>query len=204
MGNSNGRDIITSCTDSLALIQDSYPDTYFDLVLVHAPIDVTNKSEQWAAIESLKENQISKSIGVCGYDEDLMVDLMKNCASQPVVAEAEFSPFGQNKEYIEYCVDSSICILVNNARNKNIKYNNRKILECAETLGLSPLELFVQYVFSKGFAVLLSPLEIRELLHDTNFELPVSMVDGKILASLDALEEGVKTSVFFKQPTQDE
>ena len=201
--NRNGRDVITSCTDGLALLQDTFPDTYFDLVLIHAPIDITNRSEQWTAVESLKENGVTKSVGVCGYDEVLMIELMKNCASQPVVTEAEFTPFGQDQRYIEYCVDSSISVLVNNVRNKGVKFNNRKILECAETLGISPLELHMQYAFSKGFAVMFSPQEV-ELLHGTNFSLPTNPIDKKILHSLDDLEEGVKTSVFFKQPKQDE
>merc|ERR1711918_271960 len=129
---------------------------------------------------------------------------MKNCSSQPVVAEVEFSPFGQDQRYIEYCVDSSICVLVNNMRNKGVKYNSKKILECAETLGISTLELYMQYVTSKGFAVICSPQEVDELSHDTNFSLPINPIDKRILDSLDYLEEGLKTSMFFKQPKQDE
>ena len=203
--NRNGRDIITSCTECLTLIQESYPETYFDLVLIHAPIDVMNKSEQWTAVETLKDNQVAKSIGVCGYNEDLMVDLMKNCASQPVIVEAEFTPFRQEHSYIEYCVDSSICVLVNNVRNKGLKYNNKKMLELAETLGISVLELHVQYVLSKGFAIMLSPQEVGELINfSTSFSLPINPIDKKVLDSLEELEEGVKTSVFFNQPKQDE
>ena len=196
-----GRDIITSCTEALELIDASYPRTYFDLVLVHAPIDIPNKFDQWTAVEALKENGFTKSIGVCCYNEDLMVDLMKNCGSQPVVCESEVTPFGQDYKFVEYCVDSSIVMLVNNVQAKQVKFNSPKFNETAASLGLTPLELHIQWILSKGFAIMLTSRELQEM--DQDLSLPLTLVDKKILSSLDELEEGIKTSAEFKTPKED-
>ena len=196
-----GRDIITACTEGLVLIDAIYPKTYFDLVLIHAPIDVSNKFEQWSAVELLKENELTKSIGVCCYTEELMVDLMKNCGMQPVVCEAEVTPFGQDQKHVEYCVDSSIVMLVNNVQAKQVKFNHPKFNETASSLGLTPLELHIQWALSKGFAIMLTPRDLQDL--NDGFSLPITLVNKDTLASLDELEEGVKTSVEFK-PLKDD
>lgn len=196
------RDIVSSCTDFLELIEPYFPQTYFDLILIHAPIDIANKFEQWTAVEFLKEKAVTKSIGICSYTENLIVELMKNCVSQPVVCEAEVTPFGQDHKYVEYCVDSSIVMLCNNIQAKQLKFNNATFCETASRLNLSPLELHIQWVLSKGFAILLTPRELEEL--NDSFSLPLTKIEKKILASLDDLNEDVKTSVEFKPPKADD
>jgi len=79
----SGAEIIMSVSDQLSLTQQSY----FDLVLIHAPLDPKRKFEQWSAFEMLKEQGLVKSIGVSNYSESQLVDLMKFCQIQPTVLE---------------------------------------------------------------------------------------------------------------------
>lgn len=87
----DGAEIITSCVDSLKLTSQ-----YFDLILIHAPIDLKHKYEQWSALEMLKEEGYTKSIGVCGYSERQIVELMKYCQLQPAVLEVKTFPVRSN------------------------------------------------------------------------------------------------------------
>lgn len=79
----SGADIIESVADSLSLIQLSH----FDLVLIHAPIDTKKKFDQWSALEVLKDQGLTKSIGVSCYSEMQLVELMKFCQIQPSVLQ---------------------------------------------------------------------------------------------------------------------
>jgi 2,5-diketo-D-gluconate reductase A len=84
--NRNGQEIITACLENLKIIGTEY----FDLILIHSPIDTKNKFEQWSGLEVLKDQGITKSIGLCGYSEKQLVELMKFCQTQPSVLEVIF------------------------------------------------------------------------------------------------------------------
>lgn len=60
---------------------------YVDLALVHAPIDVVNRTKQWKALESLQEAGYVKSLGVTNISSDQLADLLKNCVTLPAVFE---------------------------------------------------------------------------------------------------------------------
>jgi diketogulonate reductase-like aldo/keto reductase len=83
----SGSDIITSVIESLTLTNL----TYFDLILIHAPIDSKHKFEQWTALETLKDQGYVRSIGVSNYSEVQLVELMKFCHIQPSVLEVSNS-----------------------------------------------------------------------------------------------------------------
>lgn len=192
-----GQDIITSCVDCLALTNQ----TYFDLILIHAPIDLKNKFQQWTALEFLKDRGLVKSIGVCKYSETQLVELMKNCQSQPAVCQIESTPFGLRAGIVEYCSDSSIVVLCNNVQAKRVRSKNLIFNKTAETIGISPLELHIQWAMAKGFAITLSPDDLAGLEH-----LTLSLIDQSLLEPLNALEENVITSCEFiaSSPVEEE
>ncbi len=77
----DARDLIQNIIEELKLIKLSY----VDLMIIHAPIDIKNRFDQWQAIEYLKDIQLTKSIGVSYYNEVQLQDLVKNCNYQPTV-----------------------------------------------------------------------------------------------------------------------
>ena len=54
---------------------------YVDLLLIHAPIDINNRLDQWRALEHLKNEGVAKSIGGCNMTHSQLSNLIKTCHS---------------------------------------------------------------------------------------------------------------------------
>jgi diketogulonate reductase-like aldo/keto reductase len=91
-----------------------------DLLLVHAPIDVANREDHWKALELIKQEGYAKSIGLAYMNNVQLSDFIKNCTIIPAVLELEFSPFGQNEEVVEFCVDNGIALLVDELGEEHV------------------------------------------------------------------------------------
>ena len=61
----------------------------------------------------------------------------------------EFSPFGQNEEVVEFCVDNGIMMLVDEPGVKNMRHRHPVLLEKAEELEISVDEVLLDYATSK-------------------------------------------------------
>ena len=60
---------------------------YVDLLMIHAPIDITNRLDQWRALEHLKSEGLAKSIGGCNMTNAQLSNLIKVCTVIPAVVE---------------------------------------------------------------------------------------------------------------------
>ena len=60
---------------------------YVDLLLIHAPIDINNRLDQWKALEQLKSEGTAKSIGGCNMTHAQLSNLIKVCTVIPAVVE---------------------------------------------------------------------------------------------------------------------
>jgi 2,5-diketo-D-gluconate reductase A len=139
--------------DTIPFLMHEYGLQYLDLVSVHAPIDAENKIEQYKALEEMKDNGITRSIGVVNINAVMLQDLLKNCRITPVTYEIEATPFGQNDEMVEFCGDSSIVVLNNSPVAKGLKDSHKGLVALAEELGMSPTRLLLKWAFTKGMAV---------------------------------------------------
>lgn len=73
--------------DSFKEILISYNLEYFDLVLIHGPLDVTNRIEQYKAIEELKQEGLVRSIGLSNMTHTQLSNILKKCNICPSVIE---------------------------------------------------------------------------------------------------------------------
>ena len=155
----NGKEIVYSIRETLRLSGLEY----VDLLLLHAPIDIKNRFEQWEAMEYLKNEGSTRSIGVANYSEQQLLELVKNCQIQPSVLAMEVTPFGRNLELVEFCSDSSIAVLCDNLQGKGVREGNKELLIISEELGIPIAQVILKWVIGKGLAVLLSPAEVKQL-----------------------------------------
>ena len=81
--NRKPKHIIAACKETLQHIGLQQ----IDLLLLHAPIDVSNRTDQWRALETLKNEGIAKSIGVANMNITQLSELLKNCTIPPAVVE---------------------------------------------------------------------------------------------------------------------
>jgi len=60
---------------------------YLDILLVHAPIDVANRYEQWKALETLKKQNLAKIIGMANLSINELMTVMKNAEILPSIQQ---------------------------------------------------------------------------------------------------------------------
>eukprot|EP01041_Mallomonas_annulata_P002311 gene2311-4503_t len=185
--NRKPKDIISACKDTLKYIGLEY----VDLLLLHAPIDAKNRTEQWRGMETLKNEGLAKSIGVSGMSISHLSNLLKSCLVPPAVLEIEVTPFGQQAELVDYCADNSIVVLCNEPLAKGIKSKNPDLLAVAEALELSTEELLIRWALTKGYGVLLPPSN-KFINNDTEGLLEKLPMES--MRVLELLEEGLKSS----------
>lgn len=168
---------------------------FVDLLLLHSPIDVDNRIDQYNALETLVSDKITRGLGLCNYSTEHIISIMKYSTIAPVVVETEVSPLGQDTELTEFCIDSSIAIICNNPFNKNIKLNHHPtVSKLAASLGMSVEQVVIRWIYTKGFAVFLSAGPWNS---GTNYETANEddlLLSEDVMSVLNSLDENVKTS----------
>jgi diketogulonate reductase-like aldo/keto reductase len=94
---------------------------YFDCVVVHAPIEINNRFEQWKALEEMVRLGLTRSLGVANITALQLADLLKNSNISPAVFEMEVTPFNQKPDIVELCEDNSIIVINNEPLAKGIR-----------------------------------------------------------------------------------
>lgn len=63
---------------------------YFDLILVHAAVDVSTRFDQWKTLEQLKEMELAHTLGVANLGMNDVMVILKNAHSLPTIYEVKF------------------------------------------------------------------------------------------------------------------
>ena len=186
----------TDVLETVNYLLQTYELTYVDLLMMHAPIDVENKIEQFKALEEMKDSGVAKSIGIANLNAVLLQDLLKNCRVSPAVYETEAHPFGQNDDMTEFCSDSSIVVLNNEPVAKAMRAEHTQLAKLAEEHEMSSTRMLLLWAFSKGMCVGLSAATNKAVLVEVSgnggvkacFNGPLSQ---KTMEILNSFEEGL-------------
>lgn len=179
-------EIIQACKDTLRLVGLQY----VDLLLMHAPIDMANRLDQWVGFETLKSEGFAKSIGIANASFVSLSQLLKNCLVCPAVLEVELSAFGQRREVLHFCHDNAVTLLCSDPVAKGVKMKNPELTAIAEQLQLTPEQVMIRWVISKGYAVLIPP---NSSYMSASGEQAFERLPADVMQRLDALEEGLRT-----------
>jgi len=193
-------DVITACNTLLNEIGFDY----VDLLMIHAPIDLENKADQWKAIEDLKDLNVCRSLGVVNVSSTGLTDLLKNCRITPAVCEMEVSPFHQRQELAEFCSDSSMVVINNEPVAKGLRNKSPELCEFAAKCGCTVDVLLLRYSIAKGFVVGIPELLIQQLQGDAEAVLIAEILPDWVTNQLDGLESSVALSWVPIEPTPEE
>ena len=192
-----------SIKDQLSNLNLSYVDLYLD----HWPMSIykDSKGEQkftsmhqvWKQMEDLVHNGYTKSIGVCNYSVQSMMDLLSYASIKPVVNQFEFHPYLNQTNLVKYCQLNDVQVIAYNSicRGGYVQRYHSKanlnlleedvVKEIAEKYNTTAGLIALSWALSQGLMVIPSssnPRRMKENLKALEFRLAEEDVEkiGKL------------------------
>jgi diketogulonate reductase-like aldo/keto reductase len=110
---------------------------YVDILMVHAPIDISHRFEQWRALEIVKKRKWARALGLTNLSLNQLMTVIKDAEILPTVFQIEVSPFCQQRDIQDYCAAGQIVVINNEPICKGIKDRHPYLIEIAHRLQLS-------------------------------------------------------------------
>lgn len=131
---------------------------YLDLYLIHAPWpwdkmgkDCTKENiESWKAMEVLYKEGKIRSIGVSNFTPKDIQAILDNCDIVPMVNQIRYFIGLTQKETVEFCNKHNILVEAYSPLATGKVFNDQKIKEVADQLGVSVAQLCIRYCIEKG------------------------------------------------------
>ncbi|KAH9947629.1 Aldo/keto reductase [Amylocystis lapponica] len=130
-----------------------------DLYLIHFPGVLTNLEQDWREIEKVKEDGLTKSIGVSNWTLPLMQELLKFAKIKPAVNQIRFHPYNyaENKDLLEYTAKHGIVTEGYGSLSSITSFPGGPVDEpvqaAADRLGVTPTQVILSWVKSKGVVI---------------------------------------------------
>lgn len=165
---------------------------YLDLYLIHAPWpwdkmgkDCTNENiESWKAMEELYKDGKIRSIGVSNFSPKDLQSILDSCEIKPMVNQIRYFIGFTQKETVEFCQKHNILVEAYSPLATGKVFNNNKIKEVADRLGVSVAQLCIRYCIDKDTLPLPKTTHSGRMQENALLEFEIPKEDMKILDSL--------------------
>jgi len=170
---------------------------YVDLYLDHAPFTmITNPFTGqevkgplhlfWPKMEALVKKGKAKSIGVCNYNVQSLMNLLSFAEIPPAINQFEEHPYLTQEGLVDYCKLKNIHVVAYNSLGKNFfveafhkssglsLIDDKKVVEMAKKYEVSPGVLLLNWAISRGFSIIPStsnPDRFKENLQCLEFKM---------------------------------
>jgi diketogulonate reductase-like aldo/keto reductase len=165
---------------------------YLDLYLIHAPWpwdkmgkDCTKENiESWKAMEVLYKEGKIRSIGVSNFSPKDIQAILDNCEIVPMVNQIRYFIGLTQKETVEFCHKHNILVEAYSPLATGKVFNDQKIKEIADQLGVSVAQLCIRYCIAKGTLPLPKTTHKGRMEENASLEFDISK---ELLVILDTL-----------------
>lgn len=178
----------TACKRSLKKLKTEYLDVY----LVHWPASSKQYSnweeinaETWRGMERLYEDDYVRAIGVCNFKMSHLNALLKTAKVYPFINQVECHPGLFDKEMTDYCRQNEIQIQASSPLGNGQILKNERLLQIAETYGISVAQLCLKWSIQHGYMVLPKTTKPERLME--NFALENISLNPETMQLLDAI-----------------
>ncbi|RDB22004.1 hypothetical protein Hypma_010812 [Hypsizygus marmoreus] len=131
-----------------------------DLYLIHHPRNVGFEFERsWKEFEKIKEDGLSRSIGVSNFNLEQLQSLVKTATIIPAVNQIAFHPYNyaENKGLLEYAAKHRIVIEAYSSLTPITKFPggavDGPINAAAKRRGVAPTQVILAWVKAKGVVI---------------------------------------------------
>ena len=162
---------------------------YIDLYLIHWP-EKGSRQEIWSALERIKKEGRSLSIGVSNFAPKHLNEILINSDFTPAVNQIEMSPFLHQQEISSFCKKENIHLTGYCPLARGTRFNNPLLCRVAEETNKTAAQVMIRWAIQNGNTVIpksVRPKRIEENADVFDFELREDQI--KIL---DGLEEGLR------------
>ena len=162
---------------------------YIDLYLIHWP-GKGSRQEVWKALERIKKEGRSLSIGVSNFAPKHLNEILINADFTPTVNQIEMSPFLHQQEISSFCKKENIHLTGYCPLARGTRFNNPVLCRVAEETNKTAAQVMIRWAIQNGNTVIpksVRPKRIEENANVFDFELREDQI--KIL---DELEEGLR------------
>ncbi|KAJ6144254.1 hypothetical protein N7470_008149 [Penicillium chermesinum] len=201
---------------------------YFDLYIVHFPvalkyvdpsvryppgwtsaddkIELANAPihETWAAMESLVDKKLARSIGVSNFSSQLLMDLLRYARVRPATLQIEHHPYLTQTRLVEYAQKQGIAVTayssfgplsfleleLKHARDTPPLFEHPVIKGLAEKYSRTPAQVLLRWATQRNIAVIPKsndPTRLAQNLQVTDFDLEKSELEA-----ISALDKGLR------------
>lgn len=149
-------------------------------------------------METLVQKGLTKSIGICNYNVQLIMSLLSFAKIKPVVCQFELHPYLTQPGLVRFCKINQIQIMAYNTMGKNYNVekfhkdsglnliSDKTITDLANKYGKTPGVILLNWAVSLGYVVIPStsnPERFKENLECLNFKM--SNDDIEIVSKLN-------------------
>ena len=190
-------DVESTCRQTLADLKLDY----LDLYLIHWGVSVKKAegvdggeqwaldrvpiAETWAAMESLVEIGLVKSIGVSNFTAVLLNDLLAYANIPPAMNQIELHPYNAQDRLVQFCHENNVAVTAysplgrpgqpmhnSDMKNKMLTLvKNPVVLEIAEAVKKTPAQVLLRFEIERGIVC-----------------IPKSTHEGRIKENIDVFD----------------
>lgn len=194
---------------TIEITLDSLKLEYLDLYLIHWPVALLNNVnypkdgsemvdlkqiplvETWQGMIALKENNLTKHIGVSNFSIKKINELINETGVCPEALQLELHPFLQQNKIVDFANANNIiltgfCPLGSSDRPINRitagepkLFENKSIIDIAQEKGNTPAQIMLAWAINRGTSVIpksVNPQRLKENIEAADIELtPLEM-----------------------------
>lgn len=177
---------------------------HVDLYLIHAPFAGERRAEQWQALVELRDDGLTRHIGVSNFSVDHIQKLLDAGLPKPEANQIELHPWSQRPELTSYLFDqgiapiaySSLVPLANwregqrSAKPDAMRADgaDAPFKAMADKYGVTEAQVLLRWGVQKGYPVL--PKSVHPDRIHSNFDLFGFEIDAEDMAAVEAMDHG--------------
>lgn len=137
-----------------------------DLVLIHRPPDNRAGVDLWERLIETRADGLARDIGVSNYSVAQIRELIDETGYTPAVNQIEWTPFGHDREMLEFCRDHDVVIQAYSPLTRAERLEDDQLVDLASKYDKTPAQLLIRWNLQLGTVPLPKANDRRHLRED--------------------------------------
>ena len=158
---------------------------YVDLYLIHWP-QGDSQLNTWNALERIKNEGLSRSIGVSNFSPKHLQELLKKGNEKPVVNQIELSPFLQQDTISSFCLKENIHLTGYCPLGRGKMFDDPKLSNIATELKKTPAQIMIRWGLQRGHTVIPKSTKPQRIVENSKvFDFKLGKKQMEVLNGLE-------------------